>query len=202
MTEVLAVALLVVGGLLGLMAVIARRSRERSGLPAARGLLPGTQPGTWSLVLEDAGAKRIQVIKEIRAVTGLGLAEAKGLTDRTPSTVLSDIDHASASAAYRALANAGARVRMSEVRTQSAAAPADPAGAYAGGYAVVVDDAGAKRIQVIKEIRAVTGLGLAEAKGLTDRTPSTVLSGVDHATATAAHGRLTGAGAVARVVEA
>ncbi|MCD0444421.1 ribosomal protein L7/L12 [Glycomyces sp. A-F 0318] len=65
-----------------------------------------------------------------------------------------------------------------------------------------MDHAGPKVIQVIKEIRAVTGLGLVEAKRLADHTPSTVLSGVDRDTATAVHGRLAQAGAVVRVAEA
>ncbi|WP_227995950.1 ribosomal protein L7/L12 [Glycomyces albidus] len=151
--------------------------------------------GTWSLVLDAVGAKPIQVIKEIRVITGLGLAEAKHLADRAPSTVLDGVDHASAGAAHRLLAEAGATVRITEATASASAAPEET-------FAVVMDASGGRRIQVIKEIRALSGSGLAEAKALTDRMPSTVLSGVDHATATAARHRLTEAGASVRIVEA
>ena len=44
----------------------------------------------FTLVLEDAGAQKIAVIKEVRTFTGLGLKEAKDLVDGAPSTVLED----------------------------------------------------------------------------------------------------------------
>jgi ribosomal protein L7/L12 len=71
-----------------------------------------------------------------------------------------------------------------------------------GDYAVVLDEPGRKPIHVIKEIRAITGLGLGPAKHLVESAPSTVLSGIDHATATAVHGKLAKVGAVVRVAEA
>ena len=69
-----------------------------------------------------------------------------------------------------------------------AAAPVAAAGAAAGAaaeaveeqteFAVVLKDAGAKKIQVIKVVRSVTGLGLKEAKELVDGAPSTVKEGL------------------------
>lgn len=56
---------------------------------------------------DSAGAEKIQVLKEVRAVTGLGLAEAKGLTGRTPSAVLSAVDRSSAEAACRVRSRPG-----------------------------------------------------------------------------------------------
>ncbi|SDD93104.1 ribosomal protein bL12 [Glycomyces harbinensis] len=210
LTDWLALALFLAGGgLVALMVIVTQRSYRRDErtehwvqYPTAKGEVPVVppQPGLWALVVDDAGRKPIQVVKEIRALTRLGLVEAKQLVDHAPSTILSGVDHAAASVAYRVLATAGATVRITEV----AATPEALARAAAPGdsYAVVVDHAGPKHIQVIKEIRALTGLGLAEAKRLADVTPSTILSGVDHATATAAHDRLAGAGAVVRVAEA
>lgn len=197
------------GGLVGLMVVITQRSYKKDEksehwvlYPTARGsrLAIHTRPGEWSLVLDDAGAKKIQVIKEIRTVTGLGLAQAKALADAVPSTILSGVDHGSASAAYRAFTGAGARVRITEARGEPAAGPAGALGAAgSGACTVVVEDVGPQKIQVIKEIRTVTGLGLAEAKALVDAAPSTVLTGVDRTVATAARERLTAAGATVRV---
>ena len=81
------------------------------------------------------------------------------------------------------------------------AAPA-AAGGDAGGAAeeqdefdVVLTAAGDKKIQVIKEVRALTSLGLKEAKDLVDGAPKPVLEGVDKAAAEKAKEQLEGAGA-------
>ena len=52
-----------------------------------------------------------------------------------------------------------------------------------------------KKVSVIKEVRAITGLGLKEAKELVEAAPKPVLQGVDKATADAAKAQLEGAGA-------
>lgn len=208
--NVLVLALFVVGGgLVAVMVTITQRSYkkdERSEhwvlYPSEKGHRPAipAQPGDWTLLLDDPGPKKIQVIKEIRGFTRLGLVEAKRLADVVPSTVLDRVDHATASAAYRVLSNAGARVRMTEI----GAGPAAPGDAVAatGLHTVFLDDAGKRKIQVIKEIRGLTGLGLAEAKRLSEQVPSAVLSRVDHATASEAGRILTEAGARVRIAEA
>lgn len=91
----------------------------------------------------------------------------------------------------------------------TAAAPvavAAPAGAGGGAAAapveeekdefdVVLTSAGAEKIKVIKEVRALTSLGLKEAKDLVDGAPKAVLEGVDKETAEKAKAQLEGAGA-------
>jgi len=80
-------------------------------------------------------------------------------------------------------------------------------GAVAGGAAaeektefdVVVTDAGAKKIGVIKAIRALTGLGLKEAKTAAEELPSTIKEGVDKETAEAAKAELEAAGATVEI---
>ncbi len=62
-------------------------------------------------------------------------------------------------------------------------------------FDVVVTDAGAKKIAVIKAIRALTGLGLKEAKSAAEELPSTIKEGVDKETAEAAKADLEAAGA-------
>ena len=62
-------------------------------------------------------------------------------------------------------------------------------------FDVVVTSAGAKKIAVIKAIRALTGLGLKEAKSAAEELPSTVKEGVDKETAEAAKADLEAAGA-------
>ena len=84
-----------------------------------------------------------------------------------------------------------------------AAAPAAAGGAGAAAeeaeekseYDVVLEAAGDKKIQVIKEVRALTNLGLKEAKDLVDGAPKPVLEGVNKETADKAKAQLEGAGA-------
>ena len=62
-------------------------------------------------------------------------------------------------------------------------------------FDVVLDSIGDKKIQVIKEVRALTSLGLKEAKALVDSAPKAVLEGVNKETAEKAKAQLEGAGA-------
>jgi large subunit ribosomal protein L7/L12 len=62
-------------------------------------------------------------------------------------------------------------------------------------FNVVLTDAGAKKIGVIKVVRALTGLGLKEAKEACENLPSVIKEGVDKETAEAAKAELEGAGA-------
>ena len=98
--------------------------------------------------------------------------------------------------------------KFEEVFEVTAAAPvavaaAAPAGGAGGGEAaeekdsfdVVLDNAGDQKIAVIKEVRALTNLGLGEAKALVDGAPATVLEGANKETAEKAKAALEGAGA-------
>ncbi len=98
--------------------------------------------------------------------------------------------------------------KFEEVFEVTAAAPvavaaAAPAGGAAGGDAaeekdsfdVVLESAGDQKIAVIKEVRALTGLGLGEAKAVVDGAPATVLEGANKETAEKAKAALEGAGA-------
>jgi len=81
-----------------------------------------------------------------------------------------------------------------------AAAPAAAADAGGGddekdSFDVVITAAGEKKIQVIKEVRTLTSLGLKEAKDLVDNTPGTVLEGANKDDAEKAKAQLEGAGA-------
>ena len=66
----------------------------------------------FDVVLEAAGEKKIQVIKEVRALTSLGLKEAKDLVDGAPKAVLEKVDKAAAEKARAALEGAGAKVTV------------------------------------------------------------------------------------------
>ena len=66
----------------------------------------------FDVILEGAGEKKIQVIKEVRALTSLGLKEAKDLVDGAPKTVLEKVNKESADKAKAALEGAGATVTV------------------------------------------------------------------------------------------
>ncbi len=66
----------------------------------------------FDVVLEAAGEKKIQVIKEVRALTSLGLKEAKDLVDAAPKPVLEKVDKAAAEKAKEQLESAGATVTL------------------------------------------------------------------------------------------
>ena len=77
----------------------------------------------------------------------------------------------------------------------AAVAAAAPAAEEKTEFAVVLTDAGAQKINVIKEARAITGLGLVEAKALVEGTPKAVKEGVSKDEAEKVKAQLEGAGA-------
>mgnify|MGYP006279058071 CR=1 FL=1 len=72
----------------------------------------GEEKSDYDVVIADAGDKKIQVIKEVRALTNLGLKEAKDLVDAAPKTVLEKVSKADAEKAKAALEGAGATVEL------------------------------------------------------------------------------------------
>ena len=66
----------------------------------------------FDVILDDAGDKKIQVIKEVRTLTNLGLKEAKDLVDGAPKPVLEKVNKEAAEKAKAALEGAGAKVSV------------------------------------------------------------------------------------------
>ncbi|MEY4743856.1 MAG: hypothetical protein RIR34_1195 [Actinomycetota bacterium] len=81
------------------------------------------------------------------------------------------------------------------VAAAGAAAPAAEAAEEKDSFDVVLEAAGDQKIQVIKEVRALTNLGLGEAKAVVDGAPAKVLEGVNKETAEKAKAALEAAGA-------
>ena len=67
---------------------------------------------SFDVVLESAGDQKIQVIKEVRALTNLGLGEAKAVVDGAPAKVLEGVNKETAEKAKAALEAAGAKVAL------------------------------------------------------------------------------------------
>jgi len=86
---------------------------------------------------------------------------------------------------------AGGAVMMAGPAAEAAAAPAEKT-----SFNVILKEAGEKKIQVIKEVRAITNLGLKEAKDLVDGAPKAVKEGLSKDEAEAIKKQLEGAGAV------
>ena len=83
------------------------------GAPAAAGgAAPAEEKTEFSVILAAAGEKKIQVIKEVRAITGLGLKEAKDLVDGAPKPVKEGISKAEAEEIQKKLKDAGATVEL------------------------------------------------------------------------------------------
>ena len=66
----------------------------------------------FNVIITDAGDKKINVIKVVRALTGLGLKEAKEATENVPSTVKEGVDKETAEDAKKQLEEAGAKVEI------------------------------------------------------------------------------------------
>lgn len=67
---------------------------------------------TFSVLLASSGSNKIQVIKEVRAITNLSLADAKAMVDSAPKMVKENIDKAEAEAIKKQLETAGATVEL------------------------------------------------------------------------------------------
>jgi len=73
---------------------------------------PAAEKTEFTVVLTDAGDKKINVIKEVRAITGLGLKEAKDLVEGAPKEVKADVSKDEAAKLKKQLEDAGAKVEL------------------------------------------------------------------------------------------
>ena len=78
--------------------------------PAAGAAAPAAEQTEFTVILTDAGANKIGVIKAVREVTNLGLKEAKDLVDGAPKTVKEGVNKADAETIKKKLTEAGAKV--------------------------------------------------------------------------------------------
>lgn len=80
--------------------------------PAEGGAAADEGKSEYDVVLKDAGAQKIAVIKAVKEATGLGLGEAKAIVDGAPATVKEKVAKADAEAMKKALEEAGATVEL------------------------------------------------------------------------------------------
>ncbi len=80
--------------------------------PAAAGGAAAEEQTEFSVILTEAGANKVSVIKAVRELTGLGLKEAKDLVDGAPKAVKEGVAKADAEAAKKKLEEAGAKAEL------------------------------------------------------------------------------------------
>ena len=80
--------------------------------PAAAAAAPAEEKTEFTVVLAAAGEKKIEVIKEVRALTGLGLKEAKDLVEGAPKPVKEGVNKEEAEKVKAQLEKAGAKVEL------------------------------------------------------------------------------------------
>lgn len=83
-----------------------------AGTAAGGGAAPVEEKTEFSVILAAAGDKKVEVIKVVRAATGLGLKEAKDLVDGAPKPVKEGVSKADADALVKQLQEAGAKVEV------------------------------------------------------------------------------------------
>ncbi|MDO5089944.1 MAG: 50S ribosomal protein L7/L12 [Cardiobacteriaceae bacterium] len=79
---------------------------------AAGGAAAAEEQTEFDVVLADAGANKVAVIKAVRAITGLGLKEAKEAVDGAPTTLKEGVDKAEAEKMKKELEEAGAKAEL------------------------------------------------------------------------------------------
>ena len=80
--------------------------------PAAGSAAPAEEKSDFTIFLNSSGDKKINVIKEVRAITGLGLKEAKEIVDSAPKAVKEGVSKEEAEGVKKALEDAGAEVEL------------------------------------------------------------------------------------------
>lgn len=96
----------------GISAAVAAPVAMAPGAPAPGAAVPAEEQTEFNVILTNAGAKKIQVIKEVRVVTTLGLKEAKDLVDGAPKPVKEGVSKQEAEEIKAKLEAAGATVEI------------------------------------------------------------------------------------------
>lgn len=201
-------------------------------------LFPALVTAQCDVILDAPGGSKLNVVKAVKSITGLGLREAKELVDRAPSTIAEDVSDEEALSIAALLEDAGAEVSIECEATEGDTTSDSACGATvtisgeldertldeiallledAGcdvsivteadaeielaeecdSYQVVLNVVGGSKLNVVKAVKSITGLGLKEAKELVDSAPSIVREGLSYEEAASIQSQLEDAGAEA-----
>lgn len=163
---------------LWLVALLAVVSMQAAQLPPVH---KSAETATWRLTLQSYGSSRIAVIKVVKEYLGLSLGEAANLVDSAPCVLLENEEYDPAKWFYDDLVAAGATATL--IDTDPAVAYTPPTYTGYATYNVVLENAGSQKLEVVKVVKNLLGIGLKEAKDLVDSAPCTLLENVDYETA-------------------
>lgn len=160
-------------------AAVAQKIKEAIGAsrPAAPSSVPLFEDApTYDVILQSSGRDRLAVIKVVREFAGLGLREVMDLTKMTPAVCKWGVERSEAERIVARLREVGAEVSLRSAA--SAEADAEPLVEKAPTYDVILHSSGMNKLAVIKAVREFTGLGLKEAKEITESAPIVCKRGV------------------------
>ena len=142
------------------------------GQPDAAGTNASTG-STLDVILANTGAAKLQVVKAVKEILGLGLKEAKELVDGAPSVIGDGVSFATASALKSYLEDVGGLVDIKPHSSRRSVASV-------ATYSVVLSVVGAEVLMAVKVVKEACGLGLKEAKDLVDKAPSVLREGISY----------------------
>lgn len=164
---------------LWLVALLAIVSMQAAQLPPVH---KTAETATWRLTLESYGSSRIAVIKVVKEYLGLSLGEATDLVDSAPCVLLENEEYDPAKWFYDDLVAAGATATLIDTDPAVAYTPPTYYG-YGNVCTVILQDAGTQKLEVVKKVMELLGIGLRDAKDLVDDAPSVLWENIDYDTA-------------------
>lgn len=162
--------------------------------PAPAPAPPTTENTLYDVKLMSCGTNKVEVIKALRAITSLGLVEAKEIVDSAPVRIAESLNHYDATLVADKLKQAGGTAIV--VNHQVIVKPPVD---YSKRYTLVLENCGNRKIDVIKVVREITGYGLVEAKYTVEHTPAVLKKDLDFTEAERLVNNLKQAGATARM---
>lgn len=129
---------------------------------------------SYDVILTSAGAAKLQMVKAVKEILGIGLKEAKELVDEAPSILCNGVDFAKASSLKNYLEEIGGIIDIKLHNTQSVVTTSS------NSYSVLLGVVGAQKLQAVKLVKEACGIGLKEAKDLVDGAPSILREGVSY----------------------
>ena len=176
-------------------ALALQRALEDVGATTGLSLTPA-----FDVQLLNEGVAKLITIRAVQNATGVSLAEARSLVENAPSIIRAGVGRGDALALQEALADAGADVRLSRAADFDAGLHVRRAADGLTSFKVELLDPGDNRLVVVKAVKDLTGLSLAEAKALVDSAPATIKIFPGPGDASALQQALVDAGATAEVL--
>ena len=158
------------------------REIEASRAPANKPESTPAQSGEYDVVLMNAYVSKLETIKAVREITGMGLKEAKDIVEAAPRLVKTVFGLDEANRIADAIRASGAEVEI-RGKNKQAAAPQPTVSSPASKYDVIFSGYSCSKLNAVNAVKNAAGLGLKEAKDIVEAAPRLVktVSGLDEA---------------------